>query len=215
VNSRFPLRLAAALAFVGALFVAPPASAHNRFELDGGIGYRFLGVIDSAGADEPGKVVLDGGLSWGVRAGYRIQKNGFIFLNYSRQETVARFLATDALGTTGAQPLSLEYMHFGGNIEATRGIWVPFFGFSLGLLRMAQLSSASPASDWAFSAAFDGGLKLDVLPWLHLRLVGRTPITVLPSPLRAPCPVGAACPLPVSMPVMIQAEAQAGLGVSF
>lgn len=194
------------------LLLAPPLAAEKRFDLDAALGFRFGGGADVETGDEDGHVTIDEGVAFTAIAAYRIESRGTVYLSYTRQDSTLRYISDD-LATRGDTPFSTDVVHFGGNLEFPRGPVVPYLGFSLGVTRFgaAELGVAS----WAFSTALDGGVKLDVTEWLHLRLLGRIPFTFATSEAGAFCVSPAGCLVLVSGGPIVQGEVYGGLGFSF
>lgn len=205
---RFPLLLTFSL--VGT--ISGWSQAHNQFEVDATAGYRLGGGSDVMTGGQKGWIGFDGAPSYGGIFGYRLQPDGFIFLSYSRQQAALTYTA-DA-GGSATSGVSVEYLHFGGNLETTRGLLTPYLGISVGATRFADLSGQSGDQQWFFSAALDGGVKFEVHEFVHLRLLGRLPFTVLSSDATVLCPGGGCVVDPDGQP-MVQVELQGGIGVSF
>jgi hypothetical protein len=166
---------------------------------------------ESDAAVSTGRLTLDGGLVLSGILGYRIQPDGFIYVSYTRQELG---YAYDAKGSDTSMDFSgngsLEYFQFGGNVETTRGILVPYFGFSMGLARLASFGGGG--SRLFFSPVLDGGLKIDVHEHVHLRLIGRMPILFANKDVFCS---GADCAHAEEIRPTAQLELLGGLGVSF
>lgn len=204
--------LAPSAVVLAVVFVSAPAAAHKPFEVDAALGYRFGGALDVDSGGTEGRVTLDGAPAFTGIFGYRIQPNGFIFINYSRQSTTARYRSDD-LATTGQTGLSTEYLQFGGNLEVTRGRWVPYLGFSIGATRLAATDMGG--DEWRFSAVVDGGVKFDITEWLHLRLLGRLPFTFVSGESEVFCVVPGGCLVTLDGTPLIQGEVYGGVGLSF
>lgn len=204
---RFPLLLIVTL--VGT--ISGWCKAHNQFEVDATAGYRLGGGAGVTIEGQEGWIGFDGAPSYGGIFGYRLQPDGFVFLSYSRQQAALTY--TGDAGASATSGVSVEYLHFGGNIETTRGRLTPYIGVSVGATRFADLSGNS-GQQWFFSAALDGGVKFEVHEFVHLRLLGRLPFTVLSSDATVLCPGGGCVAAPEGQP-MVQVELQGGVGVSF
>lgn len=160
---------------------APDALAHNQFELTAGAGYRLPFGVDLGRVNEDGDFVEKGRLAFegapvvtGI-AGYRLQRDGFIYLSYTRGLHDVSFEDADAdSGFTFRGSRVVEYYQFGGNVEMTRGRFVPYMGFSLGLGRIASVGGGD--GRLFFSPVLDPGLKIDLHEHIHLRLMARVPI---------------------------------------
>lgn len=205
-------RLVLLLSFAVLTTLSGRARAHNTFEVDGSLGYRFGGGSNVRVAGQEGWIGFEGSPSYGAIAGYRLRPDGFLFLSYSRQQTALVYTADG--GSTASSGVSVEYLHFGGNVETTRGRWTPYLGVSVGATRFADISGSGAGQQWFFSAAFDGGVKFEVLDFLHLRLLGRVPFTILSSDTGVLCP-GGGCVVSPSGEPSVQVELQGGVGVSF
>jgi hypothetical protein len=208
--------LAVTLALAALSFSKPaPAGEDHKIELDATVGVRFGGALevtlDSDDGDIPGRITADSSIAFGGIVSYRFQSNGFVFLNFSRQETDVHFrpnnIDEQAVETNGA----IDYLQFGGNLEITRGALTPYFGFSIGAAHFA--SHEDGGDSWRFAGAFDGGVKLRILPFLHLRLLGRLPITFVDGELY--CYTGYGCAAVSHGVPFVQGEVQVGVGLDF
>lgn len=202
--------------FAGIASFAQGSAAHNDFEVDVAAGYRFQSGLKTSHYDSTdeavssGRLTLDDGLVLSGIFGYRIQPDGFIYLSYSRQELGYSY---DPKGNTAAEfsgDATLEYFQFGGNVEMTRGIMVPYFGFSVGMARLASLGGGG--SRLFFAPVLDGGLKFDLHKHIHLRLIGRVPIFFANKEVFCS---GDDCAYADEVRPTAQLHALAGLGVSF
>lgn len=160
---------------------APVAQAHNQFELTAGAGYRLPFGVDLGSEDAEGNFLEDGRLSFegapiftGI-AGYRIQRDGFIYLSYTRGVHDVSYQGDAAdVGYDFTGSRVIEYYQFGGNVEMTRGRFVPYMGFSLGLGRIASVGGGDGRT--FFAPVLDPGIKIDLHKHVHLRFMGRLPI---------------------------------------
>lgn len=212
------LMMAAALATTS---VSRESHAGDNIELDVTAGYRFGGTLkvepsessdgSAPSSPTPGRMTIEGAPSFGGIASYRFQRNGFIYFNYSRQQATARFQPQDLSQSPQEGDVSVEYFQFGGNLEASRGRFTPYFGFSLGMGRFASLDTGN--ANLRFSMEFDGGAKIKLLDFLHLRLLGRMPVTIASGSVY--CISGFGCLVTASGNPLVQGEVQAGLGLSF
>jgi hypothetical protein len=193
-----------------------PAVAHEHFEVDLALGYRAFGGVDIPDTSPGGKgfVSLDGSFVWSPIVGYRVRRDAFLFLNYTRQETTARFTPSqDALSSLSGG-VAQDSIQFGGTVEKTLGRFVPYLGLSVGVLRLSAIGR-SARDEWNFSAAFDGGLKFDVTRWLHLRVLGRLPLTFYGGKSSVLCLRADNCLVELDGQPSFQAEVLGGLGFSF
>lgn len=203
-----------ALAFTQGAHAEP-----KRIELTATAGMRFGGSLDVGlddesddaddGVDEHGSFSLDSSASYGGILGFRVQRNGLAFLSYSRQETTARYTRfEDGDATSDTASVSVEYFQVGGNLEVTRGRLTPYFGLSLGTTRFAALDSDS-GDHFSFSGVFDGGLKIELAPFLYLRVLGRLPITFPTGDVY--CISSRGCVVALHGQALVQGEFQGGI----
>lgn len=204
------------LALLFGMTFAPTATAHNEFEIDLTGGYRFGSKIKAVTEDDQGNVVsdgdyrIDGAFAFSAIAGYRIQPDGFIYLSYSRQQTTSEYEGNGGVNISGKT--AVEYYQFGGNVEMTRGRFVPYLGFSVGLARLAALGGGG-SSRVFFAPVFDSGFKIDLHKNVHLRFLGRLPVFFASGDVF--CPSGGTCVEASQIRLMAQPELHAGVGVSF
>lgn len=201
------------------LALAPGAHAEpKRIELSATAGARFGGSLDVGleGAEDvdgdDGRLSFDSSVSYGGILGFRLQKNGLGFLSYSRQETTARFHQFSDSGAKKTASASIEYFQVGGNLEVTRGRVTPYFGLSIGPARFASLESDG-GDAWFFSGALDGGVKVELLPFLYLRVLGRLPVTFQSSSVY--CYTGYGCLVALHGQPLVQGEVQGGVTLAF
>jgi hypothetical protein len=211
-----PLLLVALATEKGA-HAEPTPIAPKRIELSATAGARFGGSLDvePEGATDSannGRLSFDDSPSYGGILGFRMQKYGFGFLSYSRQETTARFRQFSDEASQKTASASIEYFQVGGNLEITHGRITPYFGLSIGPARFASLES-NGGDAWFFSAALDGGVKVRLLPFLYLRLLGRLPVTLQSSSLY--CFGGVGCVVAVHGQPLVQGEVQGGVTLAF
>jgi len=196
---------------------AGDALAHNNFELDVTGGYRFgssvklLQEADGSTTEAAGQLKMNGGFAFSAIAGYRAQPDGFIYLSYSRQQSRVDYEMTSGAGSNFSTDASLEYFQFGGNVEMTRGIVVPYLGFSLGLARFASLGTGT--AEIFFAPVFDTGFKVDLHEHIHLRFLGRVPVVFVKGDTF--CSEGVGCLKADNLQPMAQLELHGGIGVSF
>lgn len=205
--------LPVASAFALASLFAPhqALASESDIEVDGGFGYQFGGALDvEVDRGQRGHLYLDAAPAFTGIFGYRFQRNGFVFVNYSRQDTTLHYRSAD-LSMNGQNALSTEYFQFGGNIEAFQGGLTPYFGFSIGATRFA---ASGFGDEWRFSLVADGGVKLNVTHWLHLRVFARVPVTILEGESTVFC-VNSDCVVAWNGTPMVQGAVFAGAGFSF
>lgn len=212
----FMKKFTATLALYGVTLVST-AEAHDTFELTAGAGYRLPFGIDMGSEDAEGNFLEDGRLSFEgapvftAIGGYRIQRDGFIYLSYTRGVHGVSYEGDDPSATysfTGSRVI--EYYQFGGNIEITRGRLVPYMGFSLGLGRIGPLGGGD--GQLFFAPVIDPGMKIDLHEHIHLRLMARVPIMMTNKDVVC---VDAGCIHAEQISPMAQLELLGGLVVSF
>lgn len=191
------------------------AAAHNPFEVDAAVGYRLPGGIDVDRVDaddvtvDSGRLTAEGSLVLSGTVGYRIQPDGFIYLTYSRTQTTFAYDADGSAGGALEADGSLEYFQFGGNVEKTMGVIVPYLGFSLGL---GRIGGSRIDTRLFFAPVIDGGFKFDVHEHIHLRLLGRAPILFANKDVVC---TGDECLHATQIRPLAQVEVLGGVGVSF
>ncbi len=201
---------------VPVLTVAEHARAHNRVELSATAGYRFGGrarvQFDREGetSASSGRFVLEGSPSFGALVGYRVQHNAFAYFSYSRQQTTVRY-DEGAVRDLVTGTMAVEYYQVGGNMETTRGLFVPYLGASVGFARYRSFGGG--ADRLFFAPALDGGLKVDLHKNVHLRVLGRLPIVFSSGSLY--CRDDSGCIEQDRFAPIVQGEVQAGIGLSF
>lgn len=193
-------------------FFSPSLLAQNRVELDAALGYRFGGGADVEAEGAEGRVTIGDEVAFTAILGYAVQPNGKVFLNYTRQVSTLYYLSDD-LQTRADTPFSTDVIQFGGNLELPRGRVVPYLGFSIGTTRFGSMELGYDS--WAFSMALDGGLRVDITDWFHLRVLGRIPMTFATSEAGAFCVSPVGCVLLVSGGPIVQGEVYGGFGFTF
>lgn len=219
-------------AALGVLVSSQDSHAHEDFELDITGGYAFGTRLSAGQEDASGEPVetvdaegeptgevqegdfrMRGGFAFSGIFGYRMQPNGFIYFSYTRQQTEADYQATGANGVDLNTDASLEYFQFGGNVEMTRGIIVPYLGVSLGLARIAALGAGGDGARLFFAPVIDGGFKVDLHRHVHLRFLGRMPVVFTNKELF--CTADSGCATVDKVKAMAQLQLHGGVGVSF
>jgi hypothetical protein len=195
--------------------VPATAEAHNRFEISAGAGLRWGGSGDaeykpSADQTLEGKLRIDPAFAYGFQLGYRAQPDGFAYLAFSRQVADVHLDGDDQDNLVKGK-LAIEYYLLGGNVEWTRGRWVPYLGAAMGASRWVSVGGYG--SRLFFTAALDGGLKFDLFEHVHLRLSGRLPITMAHGDIF--CASESSCLEFPKLTPQVQGEALLGAGVSF
>ncbi len=166
---------------LASLAVASPAQAHDDFEVTAGAGYRlpFGAEMDSENADGTsmgrGRLSFEGAPVFTGIFGYRTRRDAFIYVSYTRAVHGMKFELDDQTqGFFFNGSRVVEYYQFGGNVETTRGILVPYMGVSVGLGRIASLDGGD--SRLFFAPVLDPGVKIELHEHVHLRLMGRIPL---------------------------------------
>jgi hypothetical protein len=209
-----------AVLFVALTAASPlvaPAWAHNDFELTAAAGYRLpfggkMNLEDSGGGElEEGHLSFKGAFIFTGMAAYRLRPDGFIYLSYTRGLHQVEFAGSaEGIGFDFTGSRTVEYFQFGGNVEMTRGRFVPYMGVSLGMGRVGP--GGGNDARLFFAPVLDPGIKFDLHEHVHLRLMGRVPLLFANKNLVC-VPEGCAhadkiTPLP-------QLEILGGAGVSF
>lgn len=195
----------------------PSAKAHDQFELTAGAGYRLpfgidLGSVDADGDSvEEGRLAFEGAPIFTGIAGYRIQRDGFVYLSYTRGvHNVSYEGDNKSVGYDFSGSRVVEYYQFGGNIEMTRGRFVPYMGISLGLGRVASVGGGD--GRLFFAPVLDPGVKLELHEHVHLRFMARVPIMMTNKDVVC---LDEGCVRAEQISPIAQLELLAGLVVSF
>jgi hypothetical protein len=200
-------------ALLGVLFVPAEALAHNNVEFAAQGGLNLSGSMPLTIGGVDGSASFDPAFAFSGIAGYRIEQEGFIYLEYSRSETTAYFRPNGA-ATSGSQGVSFDHFQFGGYLEGWRGPIAGFLGFSVGAVRTAAVGGGQ-GSDVSFAGVIEGGAKIEIIHELHIRLSGRMPINFLSGESQVFCVTGAGCVATLHGDPLIQAQLLAGIGVGF
>lgn len=194
-----------------------PAEAKAQFQKDlieaavvGGYRWGGNGDIEKGGQD--GRITADGAPSFGASFGVRTEPDGVVYVWYSRQSTTLELRPDGVAGPYPTRDVTFEYFHFGGFIEGEYGPSIPYLGLSVGLTRM---DAEDVGSEWRFSTAVELGFKLPVTSFLHLRLLGRAPVTFMTGNTEVYCITPQGCGVSLVAKPIAQVEALGGLGVSF
>lgn len=208
-----------ALALASAQFLlAKSASALPRpdlFEVNVTGGYRFRGSadIDEAEQRQEGRVRYGDGAAFGASVGYRTEPNGFIYAWYSQMQTELRTFSTATDGIVGQRDLTIHYLQFGGYLEGEYGPTLPYLGLSVGATLLAP--SDDVGAEVRPSGAVEAGMKIPVTDFLHLRLLGRLPVTLMTGSTQIFCVEPHGCKVSLDGKPIVQFELMGGLGVSF
>jgi hypothetical protein len=197
------------------LALSTVAAAHDKFEVDATVGARFFGsgpayFREGQSQGDSGHVYARPAVAYGGIFGYRVERNGFIYVSFSRQVAPLHLDVNDQEGVVTGQ-VAIENYQFGGNLERTAGRWVPYFGMSIGASRWASLGGGG--SRVFFAAVFDGGVKFELHEHVHLRLLGRLPFSMSHGDLY--CVSSGRCIALTKFSPWVQLEGQFGLGASF
>lgn len=215
VVSRRPVvnRCTAGLGLLVSSLLAPSvAQAHHPIELTAQAGYSLGTGTDVTIDGAEGHVSLDGSWVLGAALGYRVERDGFIYLSYSRQPTALHYTPLRSVNSTATRELDIDVLQFGGYTEITRGRWVPYLGFGVGASRLAARDAIK--DEWRLTSVVDGGVKLELFEHLFLRASGRVPITFFTSDSRVFCLEPYGCTAQTSSP-LLQIQFLLGLSANF
>ena len=191
------------------LLPAQARAADDFFEATVVGGYRWLGSADIDKNGQNGSIDADSALALGASIGFRTEPDGVVYLWYSRQETTLHLRPDGAPGPHPTRDVTFEYYHFGGYIEGEYGPSTPYLGVSVGLTRMG---AADVGAEWRFSTAVELGFKLPVTSFLHLRLLGRAPVTFMTGNTEVYCVSPLGCGVSLTAKPIAQIELLGGLG---
>jgi hypothetical protein len=191
---------------------APAQEAkERRIEVVGYGGLGFTADLGVSSDTQSGNVSFDSAPVYGGLVGFRAQPNGYAYLSYSRMETTAYFRPSGGFDTSRQADVTFDYFQVGGNLEAKRGRLVPYLGVSIGATRMAAVDGNG--EDFSFSAVLDTGLKVMLLDFLDVRVIGRMPVNFVTGEAAALCIGGAGCAVRYSGQPLLQGQVLLGVGV--
>ncbi|HSC88492.1 MAG TPA: hypothetical protein VLC09_14515 [Polyangiaceae bacterium] len=190
------------------------ASAHNNVEFAAQGGLNLSGNLPLTLDRVDGAASFDPAFLWSVLAGYRLEQEGFIFLQYSRSETTGYFRPNGEITATGSQGIAFDWFQFGGYLESWRGPLAGLLGFSLGAMRTSAVGGGQ-GNDVSFSAVVEGGAKVEILRNLHLRFTARMPINFVSGESEVFCVTGAGCLATLHGDPLIQGQLLGGIGFGF
>lgn len=207
------LAVGAGAACLAALSWTRPAAARDDLiEASVVAGWRWGGSADIDTDNQNGRIATDNAFAFGGSLGVRTQPDGLVYVWYSRQDTSLELRADGAGSPHPTRDVTFEYFHFGGQLEGEYGPSVPYVGLSLGLTRMG---AEDVGSEWRFSTALELGVKLPVTSFLHLRLLGRAPVTFMTGNTEIYCITPQGCGTSLTAKPIAQIELLGGLGVNF
>lgn len=181
-------------------------------QITGLYGVGFGGSLDL----DSGTIDLDTGRTFTVQGGLRVQDDGFAFLSYSRQSTVARFDSDG--GPDSSFDLEVGYLLIGGELDlAMSRHFVPFIGLGIGTTYF-KVPSSGERPDWYFSGMAVGGLKIPIVKNVGLRTQVRFLGTVINGDASWFCGVngGATCAISLGdSSGIIQGDVTGGVYVAF
>jgi hypothetical protein len=88
---------------------------------------------------------------------------------------------------------------------------VPYLGLSIGATRLAPVDGSG--NDFSFSAVLDGGVKIMLLDFLDVRVIGRMPVSFVSGEAAAFCVGGLGCAFHYSGQPLLQGQALLGVGI--
>jgi opacity protein-like surface antigen len=200
-------RRSTALAIALALGAAGPAGA-QKVELTPFAGFQFGGGLDTYS----GQFDLGNTLNYGAALGAMIRPGKIIEFTWSRQDTDAKIEAVPS--DLPLFDVAVSYWHLGGQYQ------VPVQSgrvqvFTLGSLGATQLDpdASSVDSEWRFSLAAGGGVKIPVNPRVSIRLQGRAWFTFFDTS-GSIFVGGGGTSVSVSGNVMVQGEFGGGIAIA-
>jgi len=187
------------------------AERERRIEVVGFGGVGFTGDLGVSSNTEEGNVSFDSAPVYGGLLGFKAQRHGYAYFSYSRMQTTAYFRPSGGFDTTRQADVTFDYFQVGGNLEAPQGRVVPYLGLSLGATRLAPVEGSG--NDVSFSGVLDGGVKIMLIPFLDIRLIGRMPLSFISGEAAALCVGGAGCAVRYSGQPLLQGQILLGVGV--
>lgn len=199
-----------------ALSLGAPAAAEDdtyRFEIAPYIGYRMGGSFDEENGDS--SVDINDSNAEGITFSILANPNGQYEFLYARQSTDADtqgFLANDP-----TIDLDIEYFQFGGTYLFDGDRTRPFIVLTLGVTEIDP-SLADTNSERFFSASFGGGVQLNAMSRIGVRLEARVHSTFTDGESRIFCSSingAGSCLVQFDSSLVTQWEAKAGLVFRF
>lgn len=183
-------------------------------QITGLYGIGFGGSLDT----DEGSIDLDSGRSFTVQAGLRVQEDGFAFVSFSRQSTVARFDSDSGTPPSTSFDLDVGYLLIGGELDLPMSKHlVPFIGLGIGTTYF-KVPGSGDSPDWYFSGMAVGGLKIPIVKNVGLRTQVRFLGTVINGDASWFCGVNGGATCAVSLgdsSGIIQGDVTGGLYVAF
>ncbi len=132
-------------------------------QITGLYGIQFGGSLDL----EEGQLEIDSAPAWTVQAGLRVQDDGFAFVSYTRQSTVARFDSATGTPPSGNFDVDIGLLQIGGELDLPMHRHLtPFIGLGIGA---THFSPAGGSTDWFFSFSAIGGVKIPIVKHFGLK----------------------------------------------
>ncbi len=203
------------LVLAACLLLAVPAGAQEDldFELTPFAAYRIGGDFED---DETGEEFdLDDSDAFGLILNIRAKNQGQWEILYAKQstevDTAGTFVASESID------LDVQYFQLGGTYLYDGDRVTPFIALTLGVTHFDP-EIADLDSENYFSASFGGGIKMDLMQRVGVRLEGRVYSTFLESNSKIFCSSdagGGQCLIESSGTTLNQWEARAGLVFRF
>ncbi|MCX6246780.1 MAG: hypothetical protein NTW10_03510 [Bacteroidetes bacterium] len=143
---------------------------HMEITLFGG--YTFpskMDIVEGAGANYPGVASFNGGVHYGIEAGFSISRNFDFFLQYRRLGSVVN-MNTPEWGKAGPLTLYQNYILPGVNFNfRVNKTLSPYAGITAGTLNIVP-DSTNLRDYWYFILGAQAGLKIYLSKWIGLRI---------------------------------------------
>jgi Outer membrane protein beta-barrel domain len=191
-------------------------AAEPRFELGGYGGYLFGDSIEGKSGVVTSQASISGAPSYGGFLDVLVRRGAFAELSYTRAPTELAVHLSN--GTSARYDLLVQYLQIGGLLEfkVPRAEWLrPVFGGTLGASIFSADNDGFNYDEWRFSLLFEGGVKIQPVPFFGIRLRARVGATFLTDNSAMFCASGAGCAFAYSGTALIQAELGAGAYLAF
>jgi len=187
-----------------------PASARAEWELAPFAGVRGGGQVEIDGAS--GEDPLDVSAAYGLAAGWRLDREGWVDVLWSHQGT--EFDADDDLGIGGSFGIAIDHLHAGASYRpAGGGRAAPFVSATVGLTAVRPDASGFD-DDVSLSLGIHGGGDFALSARTAIRLAARGWLIFDEAVLAGTCG-GAGCEVRIAAGGGFQLEGVVGLVIRF
>jgi hypothetical protein len=201
---------------LGVLSISGTAAAEERFQIGGYGGYLFGASAEGTSATLSSRASIDSAVSYGAMVDVLIRPFSFVELSYTRAPTEVSLHQSN--GASYRYNMVEQYLHLGGLLvyPAPGAKWLrPIFGGTLGATVFSANDQGFNYDEWRFSLIFEGGVEIQPVDYVGIRLQARLAATFLTDNSALFCVSGAGCALAYSGTAVLQPELTAGAYLHF